>query len=147
MFWKQHARAAAERALTLEEISWVHTLEGVSGSEGSVSPVSSAWVTAPSSPATSGSTWTTAPSSPEWASMPAFPPLTQKEMKKLARLKRNRRSAKVSRERKIAREREMEAQVVEIEQANQALRAQIELELDRNAALKESLGMEMEVGE
>jgi hypothetical protein len=156
MFWKTHARvqSAVSRALSLEEISWVNTLEGAAGSvltaEVSVSPKetlasASVWVTAPSSP--TGSAWTTAPSSPEWLKSTALPALTAKEMKKLARLARNRRSAKVSRERRIARELEMEARVAEIEEVNKALRAQIELELERNAGLKESIGMDLEVGE
>jgi hypothetical protein len=37
----------------------------------------------------------------------------------------------------------MQAKVEEIERVNKALRAQVERELERNAALKESLGMEV----
>lgn len=154
MFWKEHAQAAqlaqhapaapvaASGTLTSEEISWLSTLD-VGDKEDVASPSSSVWVTAPSSPA--GSTWTTAPSSPEWAGLPPMPGFRTKEMKRQQRLVKNRQSAKVSRERKIAREKEMKAKVAEIEQVNQTLRAQIEYELERNGWLKESLGMEVDV--
>ena len=147
MFWKTHTDAVAGHTLSTEERSWVNTLKVESPrSESGASVCSSAsWTTAPSSPADSA--WTTAPSSPEclWPSLPAMPGLSAQELKKAKRRATNRQSAKLSRERKIAHEQELQERVAEIERTNAALRAQIELELEANAALKESLGMEVDV--
>lgn len=146
MFWKAHTRAAGH-ALSPEELAWVNTLKVESPrSESGASACSSAsWATAPSSP--TDSTWTTAPSSPDWQwpSLPAMPVVSEQDAKRARRLAMNRASSKVSRAKKVAHEQELQARVAEIERTNAALRAQIERELETNAALKESLGMEVDV--
>lgn len=131
--------AHAQDTLTLEEMSWLRTLNvDVSAIDLATTPIA----TLPPSP--SSPQWVTAPNSPTWSSPPISPkpPVLSKTAKKEARRIRNRYFAKVARERKEAYTKAMQAKVEEIERVNQALRAQVERELERNAALKESLGME-----
>jgi hypothetical protein len=137
--------AAGSGVLSFNELEWVRTLDvdarafeiETPQTSTSVAPTSppacGAWVTAPSSP-----TWETAAMPEEWPDLPAIPAVSKKE----ARRARNRVFAKVARERKLKYEAEMQVKIAEIEQANKALRAQVEAELEKNAALRESLGLE-----
>ena len=132
--------APAQDTLTLEEMSWLRTLNVDASAMDLVTPPIATQPPSPSSPQ-----WVTAPNSPTWSSPPISPkpPVLSKTAKKEARRIRNRYFAKTARERKEAYAKAMQAKVEEIERVNQALRAQVERELERNAALKESLGMEV----
>jgi hypothetical protein len=132
-----------KRGLTLEELSWVLTLNVDAGA------ACSPYVTAPSSPC-AGSPYTTAPSSPAWPALPAMPemPATPeatgntkgaKATKASARqqqLARSRVYAALCRAKKEEQVRGLEARVAEIEKVNAVLRAQVEDELRENKRLK-----------
>ena len=132
-----------KRGLTLEELSWVLTLNADAGS------ACSPYVTAPSSPC-AGSPYTTAPSSPAWPALPAMPemPATPeatgntkgaKATKASARqqqLARSRVYAALCRAKKEEYVRGLEARVAEIEKVNAVLRAQVEDELRENKRLR-----------
>lgn len=128
----------AIRALTLDELSWVLTLNVDVGSAGSP------YVTAPSSPC-AASLYTTAPSSPAWPALPAMPamPVTTDKTKATKgsalqqKLERSRVYAALCRAKKDEHVRELEARVAEIEKVNTVLRAQVEDELRENKRLKQ----------
>jgi hypothetical protein len=127
--------AAGGDVLSLNELGWVRTLDVDARAFDIEASPTSEWVTAPSSPS---SPWASAPSSPTWPSMPAMPQLSKKEAKRV----RNRRYSKIVRQRKLAYEQAVRARIAEIEQVNRELQEQLEKELEKNAALRRSIGME-----
>ncbi len=131
-----------KRGLTLEELSWVLTLNVDAGS------ACSPYVTAPSSPCAASqcaaSPYTTAPSSPSWPALPAMPAIpvetdktkATKATKWQQKLSRGRVYAALCRSRKNEHVAQLEARVAEIEKVNAVLRAQVEDELRENKRLK-----------
>ena len=135
--------------LSKNELSWIQTLnvealEAISLAEPTGG--SPTWVTAPSSPTWSAPSAASGASSPECPFLHAITKIMQvKEQKARERLAKNRRHAKVSRERKRQYVEEMQMRVAEIEKENAALRAEVERELDDNRRLKETLLLDVEM--
>ena len=136
--------------LSLSELAWVRTVDADARAfDLEVPPL---WVTAPSSPRfsspraasadgpgdspeTPGSAWATAPSSPEWPVLPGMPSAPVAAKPGLKKRQAKQAEALLLRREEEERELALQARIVAIERANQALREELERELAKSVAL------------
>jgi hypothetical protein len=136
--------------LTLSELAWVRTADEDARAFDLEAP---RWATAPSSPRSPlvlgaesaspespGSAWATAPSSPEWPELPGMPSAPVAARPVLTKRQATQAYELLSRRNDAERELALQARIVAMEQANQALREQLERELATSVALGLGLG-------